>query len=210
MTEAIAIDVVLLPDAATNDWLISLSEKLAPTSPYVLNTVDRFAHMTLSHGHVKRSSLQALKKGLQKIASGGKPLSLEVTHLTSAYREHLDLWNYWPSVKLSPELRFIAQGCHEILRPKLVELPESDVEYIMDSEEPPVTDGLFRFSQQYLSNFSFDQSDFHFTVGYGPEGVLERELTRTVSVDRLALCQLGSEGTCRKILAEWPLAEQAL
>jgi 2'-5' RNA ligase len=196
--QRIAADVVLLPSTEVMEACIRLNQDLLKggESRIVLNTSDCVPHISLAMGCLKEEDLPAVECLLTEIASAVPPLRLPISGLgvgRASTGESLS------SLVIEPTRRL--QSLHETVMRRLTSYMTYDAtpEMFVDSHATRAS------SAQWVNNYpkaaSFEHFFPHITIGIGRLEASE-SLPTHCPTSRLALCHLGHDCTCRRVLFE--------
>ncbi len=203
--DVIAIDVVLRPDAAGEDLAIRLSESLRPESPFTLNRIDRLPHCSLFMAHVATSDIDRITDQLAPIAAAQRSLVVQAQFETYPSQSPPPLTT-GIEIERIPELQELHERIVTALR-SFGGRPVASDAYVLDPTESEVRPKSIEWTKQYLTDASCERFHPHITLGKGePTAPIEWPVSMTLN--RLALCQLGNWNTCRKLLAEWPCTQR--
>ncbi len=202
-SKVIAIDVVLRPDEASEDFAIRLGESLPTDCPFTLNRTDRLAHCSLFMAHVRSADLPAIKAVLL-IAAAAITRPFELSGEPETYDQQPDPIMSGIKLERSSELQQLHRAIVEGLRPFAGAKPDA-ASYILDPTESQVRDRSLRWTADYLSKSAGEHFHPHITLGVGEPNWSLANWPISCRLDRLALCQLGNYNTCRRVLAEWSL-----
>lgn len=194
--ERIAVDVVLLPDEAMMMRAIELNRRLVGdrSREIVLNRRDRLPHISLAMGGVARGDTEAIRATLERVAREAPVRQLQVTGIQMPDADARDGSASVLEVARTDEL----QALHEHIMTDMQPFFRYYVTEAMihDKTVAPVT---LEWIRNYRLEASFRRFSPHITIGYG---IVASELSFPIpfEVTRLALCQLGTHCTCRRIL----------
>jgi len=199
--DLIAADVVLLPSTEVMEACIRLNQELLKTgeSRIVLNASDCVPHISLAMGCLKDEDLPAVERLLTEIASTVPPLTVPISGLGVG---RTSIGESLSSLLIEPTRQL--QSLHETVMMRIAPYTTYDAtpEMFVDPR------GTRPSSAQWVNNYpkaaSFEQFSPHITIGIGG---LEASvpLPTHCSSSRLALCHLGHDCTCRRILFEMGL-----
>lgn len=196
----IAIDVVIIPPEEIMDKVIAINQKEAKkgNARGPLARDDFYPHISLAMGTIKRGDLNRVKKILTEILENKRPLKLEFTGIYYATKSDGSK-SYAFKVKNNPYLRKI----HEEIMDQLLPFFSYDATvkelYHQENEktEPP------GHVNKYRDKSSFKNFDPHLTLRCKEAKFNEFPLNFTAST--IAICHVGTETTCRKILFQTTL-----
>jgi len=225
---SIAIDIVLLvPNEVAHKSRLA-NERLVQSLPSGFRFDDtHIPHITLLQSYLPRDLVvvpdgvvhQKLKRIVQETLSN-RPLLLHVTGISTgpAFAPNTFLPSF--AVQRSVPLDALHSAISRALREHYY-LPEpSDFKsyfFVDDNERQqsanPINVGTSNWVK-YFEEVSFERYFPHVTLGAGTQEAVnalthDRSLNQPFDfvANRLAVCQLGNFGTCRKILYEIPLAD---
>ena len=196
----IAIDVVLLPDAAMTEKAIALNETLVgdDTREIVLGRETRLPHISLAMGCIDEADIDAIGHLLQRLVLE-KPIGqLRITGIvtsTNARGQKTSLLE----VERIPALQALHESVMEELRPFFRH--EANTAAVCDEV---VAETTLEWIRRYREKAAFERFLPHITIGYGriPE---EPSFPIDFNVAEMALCHLGNHCTCRRVLTSVPL-----
>jgi 2'-5' RNA ligase len=194
----IAVDVVLLPSEQIMEAALRLNRKLLGRfeKTIVLNRNDRLPHLSLAMGALKEEDLPAAAALLEQIASLYQPIPLIFIGIDSgpiATGETITTWKIDPTAAL--------QSLHETVLNRLSPLLTHDATAEDFVDFPNVEPASVDWVNRYPDAAAFARFSPHITLGVG---ALEPKtpFPPRGTASRLALCRLGNDCTCRKILFE--------
>ena len=187
----IAVDVVLLPPEHVMDKAIEFNRELLKKfeNKIVLNKKNCLPHISLAMGAIEERDLESVGKILKKL---GKLLPLEL----GIYGIETVGGSPCFSIKSSQEI----QELHETIMNGLKKYFTYKVERDMFFNPSEVSISSINYVKDYPIKYSFKNFYPHITLG---EEKLEKDVSIKFTASRLAVCQLGSSCTCRKILFDF-------
>jgi 2'-5' RNA ligase len=194
----LAIDVVLIPDAELLAAAITLNRALqgVPDAPIVLDQTTCLPHVSLAMGCVGEHEVAAIANVLDALAAAHPPVEL----IPTGFHVRQSQTGY---VVASVELARTAplQSLHETVMHGVDPLVSRDAAPEMFVEPHAIPLSTLRWVNEYASAASFERFWPHITLGMGalPDGTIP---PAPALASRLALCQLGPHGTCRRVLVE--------
>ncbi len=197
----IAADVVLLTSTEVMEACLRLNQELLKSgeSRIVLNTTDCVPHISLVMGCLEEEDLPAVEHVLAEIASAVPPLTLPISGLgvgRASTGESLS------SLVIEPTRQL--QSLHETVMRRLTSYMTYDATPEMFVDPHATRASSARWVNNYPKAASFEHFFPHITIGIGkPEASVP--LPTHCSSSRLALCHLGHDCTCRRILFEMGL-----
>lgn len=184
----IAIDIVLLPPEEIMDKAIEINKTLT-NDPIKLNKENCLPHISLCMGVVDENDLLELKQVLASIE-----FSLLILTITGTNEEACCF-----EIQKIKEL----QELHETIMRKFSSYISYDATKEMFFNPLDVEDSDIDWVNDYKEKSGFNEYYPHITLGITK--LDEKELNESFVASRLAICQLGSCCTCRKILFETTL-----
>ena len=191
----IAVDIVIIPPKEIMDLVISINEKEArrgnSRGPLAKN--DFYPHISLTMGTIKDKDLNKIKIILTGISEKQKPLKIELTGLAYAIKSDGSK-TYGMKAKKTKEI----QKLHEELMNKLLPYFSYDATveeiYKKEKEETKAPGHI----NSYREKYSFENFDPHLTLRCKEVEFDNFPIIFTAST--IAICHVGTETTCRKIL----------
>ena len=196
MEGSLAIDVALLVSDSELTLLRKRNLDLLKSYPDGFSFDEtHFPHVTLIQRFVKTSDLAQIIECVQEIFLRFAPLPIEVT----GARLGGTTINY--AIAENSRLRDV----HETLMKNLADFEETEgaADSFFNGDEP-VRDRDVEIVGSFHSSQSLTRYYPHITLGVGREAIYEKPFTLTLS--RVAICQLGRFCTCRKIFWEQALS----
>jgi len=199
----IAVDVAILPPKEIMDLVIAINKREARRGQArgPLGKTDFYPHISLAMGTIKEEEFNKVIKIVTDILRNQKPLKIELTELAYATKSDGSK-TYGMRAKKTEEI----QRLHEKLMNKL--LPyfsfEATLEELYKKEneetEPP------SHVNTYYQKSSFDNFDPHLTLRCKEVAFNKFPIIFTAST--IAICHVGTQTTCRKILFKENLKEK--
>jgi 2'-5' RNA ligase len=190
-----AVDIVLLPDEAMTDKTIKTNAELVRkyNSEIVLDKSNCLPHISIVMGCIEDSNIRAAGEVLAEIAEQNpmgklKVISVQVTE--NAKGEKASVFK----VERTPQL----QAIHERVSQELARYFSYDVTGNMIYGNDEIAETTLLWIKNYREQSSFEKFSPHITIGYGQAEALARPIKFRAS--HLALCHLGNNCTCRKVL----------
>jgi|SRR3989338_2401825 len=195
-----AIDAVIIPPSHILNLATNLSQRLSRTSPFVLNTENRFPHISILMGYINNDS--EASKTIAKIGRKRLPIDLIISRIEQEENEFDGKYFYHLVIEPNDQLLEIqSQLIDELSRVEDV-FPTQEA-YIVEPKETIVSDVI-----NYVKTFDdyqggADKYNPHITLGAGEKGLSFEDFNLPVkfTADSIALCQLGNYCTCRRILS---------
>jgi hypothetical protein len=196
MEKELAIDIVLLFSEKVTHKLIELNHKLKKEEKEIeLNEKNCFAHLSLSMLGVKEKDLDDLKKELSKLLQKQKKFNLELKELTF---DSIGSEKMWANLRV--ENNSYLQNLHKEIMKLTKQFNKLEFHKKMFCNPEEINLLTLQWAQGYEEKSSFDNFSPHISLGVGE---FESEvLNLETQVEKVAICQLGSYCTCRKILFE--------
>jgi len=198
-----AVDVVLLPEETMMDKAIQANTELVEKfgKKIVLNKESCLPHISLAMGCIDEKDIVPIERLLETLArerkeliGGLKPtLPLTVTGIrtsTNVRGEKVSVFE----IEKTKELQLL----HEKIMKKMVPYFIYDVTSEMLYGDEQVAETSLLWIKNYPEKASFTNFFPHITIGYGE--IENGPFPIPFTVSRLALCHLGNQCTCRKIL----------
>lgn len=194
--QRIAADVVLLPSTEVMEACIRLNQDLLKSgeSRIVLSASDCVPHISLTMGCLKEEDLPAVECLLTEIASAVPPLRLPISGLgvgRASTGESLS------SLLIEPTRQL--QSLHETVMKRVVPYMTYDATPEMFVDPHATRASSAQWVNNYPKAASFEHFSPHITIGIGKLEV-SVPLPTHCPTAALALCHLGHDCTCRRIL----------
>ena len=192
----IAVDVVLLPVEEVTDKAIEANRQLSNTfgSRIILNKEDCLPHISLAMGCIEEKDISQIEKILQNVVREYFPNKLKIIGVyigTDATEGKVSLYHVEKTRSI--------QSLHGNIMEKLSLYFTYDVTTEMVLTEGEVAESTLRWIKNFPTESGFEKFFPHITIGFGETKALDLPI-EFVPVS-LALCHLGNQCTCRKILA---------
>ena len=192
----IAVDVILLPSERIMDKAIEANRILSKHCPdkIILNKENCLPHISLAMGCIDESKIGEIEKILNSIAKQkklGKLRAIGIDVHEMGNGEKVSVFK----IEKPPAL----QALHVEVISKTSPYFSNEVKADMLVNPSEVNDSTLYWIKNYPDNSGFEKFYPHITIGYGEISDLTFPVELTAS--KLALCHLGNECTCRKILA---------
>ena len=194
----LAIDVAILPPDEIMDLAVKLNQELLKRveSDLVLNKENCLPHITVAMGIVDESNLKEVFDKVEKISSSFLPLELIIDAAETYERPNKPPMSGLRIAKIQ-----VLQSLHESVIKELKPLFSYDAK-VEHFYQPPI---MTKLGEYWLAGTPYkkilENYEPHLTLGHGTGLSLETPIKFTAS--RLAVCHLGKNSTCRKILTEW-------
>ncbi len=192
----IAVDVVLIPSQELMDIAIEINRELLKQHPnkIILDRKNYLPHISLAMGCINRKNIIDIEIILSKIAEKYRMGSL---HVTGAYAETNSAGEKVSVLKIERTEKL--QLLHERIMQKMLDFFSNEVTSDMVLSDTPVSESTLLWIKNYPGKSSYKDFSPHITLGYGEikTGFFPVKFT----VSKLALCHLGNNCTCRKVLA---------
>ena len=192
----IAVDVVLLPSEEMTEMAIFANKELLKSNPakIVLDKKGCLPHISLAMGSIDESTIGETEKILNSIA--------KQTALGQLSAIGIDVQKMGNGEKVSCfkiEKPPVLQTLHAEVMLKMTPYFSNEVRAEMLVNPSEVNESTLYWIKNYPEDSGFKKFYPHITIGYGEISNLSFPVKFAAS--KLALCQLGNECTCRKILA---------
>lgn len=206
----IVYDVVLLPPQDVTDTSIAVSQKLgAEDTKFTLNSSNKLTHLSLFMANFTPVSLVAAEAALANIAKTTQPLSLAA----SGYTHDLDQGMFEITYQNTDEATTLQTAIVTALTPLRNGLREKDPVGRSLADYIPTTDGELRanfdmFGYDEIGSFFRPHITFTRFARYDHEtdvAALPPAEAFSCTFTTLALCEMGDNGTCSRIVASWKL-----
>lgn len=200
MSQIIAINVALLPDAETRARAIALNKRLRENyrGGFALGD-DRLVHITLAQAFVAEQNLDAIWQ--------------KVKHMPATGRLRVEKFDYFPrpdglgssgwDLSRPPWLLVAQQKVEELLMPFLE--PGGPAAFFRKPGEDEIPESTVNHVRRFFGAHSGVNYNPHITLGRARRDFLESVRAERlepfeVRLEELGIYQLGSHGTCRKVL----------
>ena len=195
----IAIDVVILPPEWIMDKVIEINKEL-DRDRYVLNKENCIPHVSLCMGIIEEKDTSRIKELLQTISERFSPIKIEIDnigiHTTS---EDLKISGF--NLRKGKEL----QALHEEIVKNLEPFFKGKATPDMLAYSAGVRESSLETIENYTKKSSFEKFEPHISLGFG---TTERtDFPSSFKASKLAMCHLGSDCTCIKILFSTEIKE---
>lgn len=191
-----AIDIVLLPPDEVMEEMIRVNRQgqNAADDNILMNTTDRFPHLSLLMGVLSEESSQKAEQALQAIAEKTPPVDIELYSLAEKYDG------------LRARRGGALDALHESLLEKIAPLLSTDAtrETIYEPDQKRIDDRYITYINAFTRDASRAQFDPHITIH--SRDITGLRLPFRFTARRLAICRLGDRCTCREILFEKKLS----
>ena len=192
----IAVDVVFLPSEEMTEMAIAANKELLKSNPakIVLNKESCLPHISLAMGCIDESKIGEIEKILNSIA---KQTALGQLRALGIDVQEMGNGEKVSSIKIEkpPALQSLHAEVMLQMTPYFIYKVKAEM-FVNPSE---VNESTLSWIMNYPENSGFEKFYPHITIGYGE--ISNLSLPVKFAVSKLALCQLGNECTCRKILA---------
>jgi 2'-5' RNA ligase len=195
-----AIDIVVLPPQHIYKDVIELSalmNKGVRDSEILLGNT-YIPHITLVHACVDENEFPSLHEFVARTLKYTRPFALTADKI-------IDDGNGFFALNILPNAELTA--LHKILLQKLKTMhtkPVTADAFIVDPGQT-INDMTIQWVTTFIDNLIRDQSYWpHITLAQNSNFIPDWN-TQTFTADRIAICHVGNNCTCRKILHEWKL-----
>jgi len=191
----IAVDVVLLPSEEVTNQAIEANKKLLKqyADRIILDKENCLPHISLAMGCMDEQEIPDIEKILHTIAGKYNPGQLNVPGInigTNSLGEKVSAFEVEKTENL--------QSLHEEVMQRMTPYFSYDVTAEMVLSPPLAGESTLFWIKNYPEKSAFDNFFPHITIGYGQLDDFSFRAEFTAS--KLALCHLGNECTCRKVL----------
>lgn len=192
----IAVDVVLLPSKEMMEMAISANKELlkSNSNKIVLDMKNCLPHISLGMGCIDKSKINEIENILKIIAK-----EKAIRQLTALGIDVQEMGNGEKVSGIKIEKPPAFQSLHAEVMLKMIPYFSYDVKAEMLANPSEVNESTLYWIMNYPENSGFEKFYPHITIGYGEISNISFPVKFTAS--QLALCHLGNECTCRKILA---------
>ncbi|WOF15916.1 hypothetical protein F1737_03995 [Methanoplanus sp. FWC-SCC4] len=204
MSEKIyAIDIVFLPPENIMDLSISINKtlnSLTKESELILDKKGCLPHISVAMGSIKESDLVSLKDDLKKISDRYLPYFASIEKfavvMTSANEKV-------SGIDLNKDNRII-EIQNDIASALLKYHTGNITEEMVYNNNNPVSQFTLEYSSDYLQKSTGENYSPHITLGNGDVSKLNPcpGLPFRFTCNKIAVCHLGNNCTCPKILFE--------
>ncbi len=190
----LALDIVLLPPEEVMRKAIALNTELLKQvdSDYRQNTKDRLPHITLTMGIVNEEDLKKIFADIDDIAQNFKPLSLVASEI-EIYESPNRIMSGLKIEKTEDLLNIHTEAVKKI-KDKYFSY-DARPKYFL--QPPTMTSAGEYWKRKGPEIDILENYNPHITLGYGKVSLDE---PFQFQVQTLAVCHLGKDSTCRKIL----------
>ncbi len=188
-----AVDIALLPSDEMTNTAISMNKTVVGqnANEMVLNTVDCLPHCTLAMGFIDSKDLEIVIDKLRTISK-----RFNAPHLISRKLDFGRMSSGYEVVALNIEKMPELQKLHETINNELIGYVGPDGSG--DDFYKPQDDKALSYIKNFRAVASFEKYNPHITIGLGKLENVEFPVKFTA--DKLALCHLGDNYTCAKLL----------
>jgi len=196
---SIAIDIVLLPPDKVMQICKKINAKLWSQTKIGFPFDDtHLPHISLMQQYVKTNQLVEVGNVIELIASKTKSLSLKITGIETEEFDGSNVSSF--EITKSAEILKLHESLLQAM--ELYSTTGDQKSWYQDPGEI-IVDAILDYTNSFREKYSHDKFQPHITLGFGPTPIFNQPLSFTAS--RLAICRLGNNDTCRKILKEWVL-----
>lgn len=196
MKNKIAIDIVLLPPQNINDLAFRLNQGTDQSKiKFGTDSGDAIPHITLAMGAISFSDITKMESELETIYKKYLPLTLKLNGTSGGEIENQGyVWGI--EIEKTDELLLLHKEVIEILE----KYSSKDFDTDSFADQGNGIERAFKWMSNFAEHSAYDKFSPHITIGFGDEPKIENE---EFTVFTLAICQLGSFCTCKKILKEF-------
>lgn len=192
----LAIGIVLLPPKEIMAKAIEINQKLLKEtkSDLVLDAQNCLPHITLAMGIAKENELPRIYELITDVAKRSHSLPLTITE-TEVLKHHKGAMSAF-NIERTKEL----QDLHNTVLEKIVPLFSYESETSMFFQPPVITEPSSWWKNRMPEEMIRENYHPHITLGHGEASPLNEPISFIAS--RIAVCHLGKNSTCRRILFE--------
>lgn len=172
---------------------LSLTIKF-PDETVQFNKKDCIPYISLLMGALDADNIDKSRQILISIVKGSKPLKLEIDKIDLGI-DPKDFITSTFHIKKTKEL----QALHETIIDNFSNLIFNNTKLENFFDYKNVEPGIVTYVNSFKEKSSFENYNPHITIGFGK---IELKVPQYFEASRLAICHLGNNGTCRKILTE--------
>lgn len=201
MSNTIAINVALIPDKTVTARAIALNARLRKNYPsgFALGS-DRLVHITLAQAFVLEKDVEAIWQLVKGVHLEGK---LKVEGFDFFPRQDGLGSSGW-DLNRPPWLLSAQQQVESLLRP-FTQADGDGNAFFRGPGENDIPESTIKYVRQFFTAHSGKHFNPHVTLGRAREDFLravrdEPLVPFEFSVEQLGIFQLGSHGTCRRVL----------
>ena len=186
----VALNIVLFPPVDVSELCIKISQdivnKIGSASP-ILNAEDRFPHITLMQLVIDESKLEEVKQIVEQISKSTQRLKLEAEYVTGMRCSF--------AIGKTKEI----QALHERTVTDLINYAKQDVK-AEDFYDQDVSEFNINWVKEFINKHSFENYNPHITLTPGLRIDYSLQKRNSSTSDKIAVCRLGSSGTCRETI----------
>jgi hypothetical protein len=204
----IAIDVLLVPDAAMVKRAEAVNAKLRESYPegYTLGEM-QVPHITLVHRYVREKDLPAIEKAVTKVLEEENPLAWLLTATGIEYGKWGNVAITSIAVKPTPDLGRLQLAVVKAVEPYAVQ-GGTDRAFSKSKELPKIEPAIVAYVEKFVPNSSGVKYNPHVTVGVAREDFVKQLKAApfesfSFKPASVAIYQLGSYGTAQKKIWVW-------
>jgi hypothetical protein len=204
----IAIDVVLLPDAAMNEKAVSANARLRANYPkgYTLGK-EQVPHITLVQAYVREKDLPWLESTVSLLADATHPQTRELTATGYTYAIWSGVAITTISIERSQWLKQFEENVAKAGSHVAVATGEAAA-FSTTRELPKIDNEIIDYVKNFAAKSSGTKYNPHVTIGVAHEDFVKRFKAEpfekfTFKPAGVAIYQLGNFGTAQKKLWEW-------
>jgi 2'-5' RNA ligase len=206
--ELLAIDVLLEPNTKLVQTATAMNAQLRQDYPagYALDE-SHAVHISLVQCYIKASDLDAVSAGLSSVLDEHRPLDLQL----QATGYFASPWNgnalLLLTIEPSTQLMQLQAAVAKVVEPLCV--PNGTVAaFVPNADGQPIDSATVDWVGKFMVNASGEKFRPHVTVGIASEPFAKQLATQpfdaiSFQASRVAIFQLGSYGTARRILWSW-------
>ncbi len=193
----IAVDAVLIPSQEMMEKAIEANRELLKQYPnkIILNKDNCLPHISLAMGCINQNHIPDIEIILHKITQNyriGPLRAVGIRIETNSAGEKVSV--------LQIERTELLQSLHEQAMQELAAFFSHEVTADMILSDDAVSKSTLSWIKNYPEKSSYENFFPHITLGYGEAKIRNFPIKFTAS--KLALCHLGNNCTCSKVLAK--------
>ena len=214
-SDLIAINILIEPDAATRELARGMNARLRQAMPegFALDA-SHTPHVTLLQRYVRSAELEQVLGAIEAIVAGPDLTSLRLRATRIAYAE----WDP-PGIGIAslmlgrdPRLLELQAGLIAAVAP-FAAAEGTPAAFVMQPDEPAINATTVGYVARFVPDHCCESYEAHLSIGMGRLGDLEAIEAEPfepfdVRAQAVAVFQLGNNGTARRRLRTWPVADE--
>ena len=206
-----AVDIAILPPDPIREMAIKLSKKINPPD-FCLNETDILPHITLAIGFVE--NVDVAKKKIAEIMQNFEPLQLIVERIEGRYliiKKGAEMEKLHRQVTVQTDFIKPDDGFWASSPRSAGGAGQNDSNrayFVKPGQE--ISEQTKEYTNSFKRENSFGNWIPHITIGWDDKAdtsKLKARFPQKFTVNEIAICQLGNNNTCRKVLARLPLGD---